>query len=152
MEKNLKNNNLLSYKEWGYGKIAKCIYEFLITDDYQASISITVCDEIHKAGAATSSVALDEQERQLVDLFVARFIEPEKKKQQSFDELDIPYEGISIESFDYKIVDNYWLKGKLQTLKDVIQGDHPELSFDSVVDMYNHLCDQIGVVSTTKMK
>ena len=148
MEKS-NNHKLLSFKEWGYGKIAKCLYEFLITDDYQATISMEVSDETHKKTVATPSVPLKEDEVRLVDMFVESLIQPQQSKKGFMEDPEIPYEGQSIESFDLKIVDDYLLKSKFNLLKDLIQGNHSELSMESVISMYNDLCNQIGKGSSS---
>ena len=70
MEKNQTNNILLSYEGYGYSKVGYSKYSFVLTDDYQAKMDLSIQQEMNYKKVSTDFVSLTNEEIEMVDTFI----------------------------------------------------------------------------------
>jgi hypothetical protein len=132
---------MLSYNKYGFGKVGYLSYQFKISDDYSTEIRIAISKEVQREERVLGKVALNEEEKSLVDTFIENNIK--RRTDKSFiDEKEDFLEGNELR-YNGEIIQNDELIKKFNLIKEYIMLNHQELSSDIVVETYNEATNRI---------
>ena len=129
-----KENQLLSGAEYGFGRLAYYDYRFLISQDYQCGIVLSMGRETRKESVSTPFISLQKEEIEKVQ----KFCEEMEGYRMVGEEDSGKYDGFSVTlTVDGKeqlcIKDNPTLQKKFLAVRDEIRDNHEELSPDRVL-------------------
>ena len=78
-------DKLFRYRKYGFGKVGYVDYNFTVSDDYIANISVFMTKELVAQGYTSENVKLNESEIELINAFVKNNILSQKGRIASFD-------------------------------------------------------------------